>query len=104
PVNIESTADSFVLTLFAAGLSKEKIQLSVQGEVLTIAYPGTMPAADSSRYTHQEFQDLGFERTFQLNGKVLAERINASYADGILTVTLPKDPAATPPAQTIAVG
>lgn len=104
PVNIESTTDSFMLTLFAAGLSKEKIQLSVQGEVLTIAYPGTTPVANDVSYTHQEFRDLAFERNFQLSGKVLVESIKASYDDGILTVTLPKDPAANPPAQTIAVG
>ena len=104
PVNIETTADSFVLTLFAAGLRKDKIQLSVQGDVLTVAYAGTAPAADGPRYTHQEVRDLSFERTFQLNGKVLTENISAQYTDGILTVTLPKDPAANPPAQTIAVG
>lgn len=108
PVNIETTDTSFVLTLYAAGLVKEHIQLSVQNDVLTIAYRSPAPPdgaeeAGNTRYTRREFRDPAFERTFQLNGKVLAEGIQASYAEGILTVTLPKNPAANQPAQPITV-
>ena len=109
PVNIESTDTSFVLTLFAAGLVKENISLTVQQDVLTIAYQGAEapPAATDAtpdpRYTRREFRNASFERAFQLNGKVLSEGISASYADGILTVTLPKNPATNQPAQTIGV-
>ena len=110
PVNIETTDASFVLTLFAAGLAKENIALTVQNDVLTIAYRGADAAAsdaaatpDDSRYTRREFRNASFERAFQLNGKVLTDGITAGYADGILTVTLPKNPATNQPAQTVSV-
>jgi HSP20 family protein len=109
PVNIETTDASFVLTLFAAGLVKENIQLQVQDDVLTIAYQGadagpeTGEAAPDARYTRREFRNAAFERAFQLNGKVLVEGITAQYAEGILTVMLPKNPATTQPAQAIPV-
>ena len=109
PVNIEATDESFVLTLFAAGLDKARIQLAVQNDVLTIAYPAAPPpaaaepAAAGPHYTRREFRDLPFERAFQLNGKVLTDQISARYADGILTVTLPKNPATNQPAQDISV-
>jgi HSP20 family protein len=106
PVNIETTETSFVLTLFAAGLVKENISLTVQNDVLTIAYQGTDAASDNSedpRYTRREFRNASFERAFQLNGKVLTDGITAAYADGILTVTLPKNPDTNQPAQTIGV-
>ncbi len=114
PVNIETTDASFVLTLFAAGIDKEHIQLAVQDDVLTIAYripeeqPGAGQAAGDGpaaerRYTRREFRNAPFERTFQLNGKVLVADITARYADGILTVTLPKNPAVNQPAQDISV-
>ena len=109
PVNIESTDTSFVLTLFAAGLTKENISLTVQNDVLTIAYqgtdavPGAAEAAPDPRYTRREFRNASFERAFQLNGQVLTDDITAGYADGILTVTLPKNPATNQPTQTIGV-
>lgn len=109
PVNIETTDTSFILTLFAAGLVKENIQLVVQDDVLTIKYQGTDAAPEAAdtapdpRYTRREFRNASFERAFQLNGKVLTEGITAQYAEGILTVTLPKNPAVNQPAQSISV-
>ncbi len=109
PVNIETTDSSFILTLFAAGLVKENISLGVQNDVLTVSYKGPSAAAageaeaEAARFTRREFHNESFERTFQLNGKVLVEGISARYADGILTVTLPKNPATNQPAQAIAV-
>lgn len=109
PVNIESTDTSFVLTLFAAGRTKENFTLAVQNDVLTISYQGTDTASDDAaaqpdpRYTRQEFRNASFERAFQLNGKVLVEDMAARYADGVLTVTLPKNPATNQAAQGIRV-
>lgn len=108
PINIESTDASFVLTLFAAGRRKEGFTLAVQQDILTIAYQGDAgadapDAAPDPRYTRREFRDASFERAFRLNGKVLAENIAAAYADGILTVTLPKNPDTNQPAQAISV-
>lgn len=107
PVNIETTETSFVLTLFAAGLVKENISLTIQNDVLTIAYQGTDTASENNdadpRYTRREFRNASFERAFQLNGKVLTDGITAAYAEGILTVTLPKNPDTNQPAQTIGV-
>ena len=109
PVNIEDAADSYILSLFAAGLIKENIKLTVKDDVLTIAYQGDdqQPAAAStasSSYTRREFRNASFERSFQLNGKVLAADITARYLDGILTVNLPKNPATNQPTQAINVG
>lgn len=105
PVNIEETPERFVLTLYAAGLRKESIQLTVQGDVLTIAYPGAAAEApaETGRFTRREFRDPSFERTFRLSGKVAIDGIGARYADGVLTVTLPKTPEAQQPPQPIAV-
>ncbi|TAE25413.1 MAG: Hsp20/alpha crystallin family protein [Cytophagales bacterium] len=111
PVNIEDTDSAFVISLYAAGLDKSKVSLTVKEDVLTIAYPGTQSQEGATEqpqtgFTYQEysFNAGGFERQFQLNNKVLTDQISATYADGILRVTLPKNPATNVPAQTIAVG
>lgn len=79
--------------------------------MLTIAYQGTEPTAAKSpadiaserRYTRREYANGSFERTFQLNNKVLTSDITSRYADGILTVTLPKNPATNQPSQSISI-
>ncbi|QMW05627.1 Hsp20/alpha crystallin family protein [Spirosoma foliorum] len=108
PVNIEETDAEYTISLYAAGLVKENVKLTVKDDVLTISYQSTdQPNAEeqsaSSKYTYQEYGNQSFERSFQLNDKVLTESISASYADGVLKVVLPKNPATNKPAQTISV-
>ncbi|TDE18283.1 Hsp20/alpha crystallin family protein [Dyadobacter psychrotolerans] len=102
--NIEESDSAFVISLYAAGLVKSNFKISVSEDVLSIAY--NLPEnsnTDSARYTHREYQPGSFERSFQLNGKVLTDSISASYTDGVLSVTLPKNPETNKPAQEIGV-
>jgi HSP20 family protein len=106
PVNIEETDSSFELSLFAPALVKENISIHVKDDVLTVAYnapeqPGEANAQHN--YRRREYSNGSFERTFLLNGKVLADNIKANYADGILKVSLPKNPETNKPAQDISV-
>ncbi|WP_420150101.1 Hsp20/alpha crystallin family protein [Spirosoma sp.] len=108
PVNIEETDIEYVISLFAAALAKENVKLSVKDDVLTISYQGTEPSdstenTSAGKYTYQEYSNRSFERSFQLNNKVLTENISATYADGVLKVVLPKNPETNKPAQTITV-
>ncbi len=106
-VNIGETDEAYTISLFAAGLTKEQVTLTVKDDVLTIAHPGAEPGTEDQpnmpTYTYQEYQPAAFKRSFRLNDKVLIEAISASYADGILTVTLPRNPETNKPAQTITV-
>ena len=101
--NIEETENEFTIWLYAAGLQKSNFNVSVTDDVLSIVY--TAPeAADTTKYSHVEYQPSSFSRSFQLNGKVLSNNITASYTDGVLKVTLPKNPDTNKPAQTVEVG
>ncbi|WP_020606255.1 Hsp20/alpha crystallin family protein [Spirosoma spitsbergense] len=105
PVNIEETDTEYVIALYAAGLVKEKVSLTVKDDVLTISYaPDSAGKTETGNTTYQEFSTHSFERSFKLNNKVLIESISATYTDGILKITLPKNPATNVPAQTITVG
>lgn len=107
PVNIEDTDSAFIIHLYAAGLVKENVKLSVKDDQLTISYQGNDTAnpdqPSNPQYTYQEHSGRSFERVFQLNDKVLTDQISATYTDGILKVVLPKNPATNKPAQTITV-
>jgi HSP20 family protein len=109
PVNIEETDTQYTILLYAAGLMKENVTLTVKDDVLRVAYPGAVQEGTArpvqGNFTYQEYNvnQGGFERLFQLNNKVLVDQVSANYADGILKVTLPKNPATNIPAQTIQV-
>lgn len=102
--NIEDTDTAFIISLYAAGLQKSDFTISISGDVLTIRY--TAPAAaenNANQYAHLEYQPGSFERSFQLNGKVITDSISAAYIDGVLKVTLPKNPETNKPAQQVKV-
>ncbi|MDB5241833.1 MAG: heat-shock protein Hsp20 [Spirosoma sp.] len=106
PVNIEETDTNFVISLYAAGLNKDQVKLTVKDDLLIISYPGHDQSANTDQpgnYTYQEYSQRSFERSFRLNNKVSTELITASYADGILKVVLPKNPDTNKPAQAISI-
>jgi len=102
--NIEENETEFIISLYAAGLVKSNFKVSASNDVLTIAYAAPKTSETTqSQYTHQEYEPGSFERSFQLNGKVLTESMSAEYTDGVLKVTLPKNPETNKPAQEINV-
>lgn len=102
--NIEETETAFIISLYAAGLRKNNFTISVTGDVLTIKY--TAPVNDQNnqnQFAHLEYQPSSFERSFKLNSKVITDNISANYVDGVLKVTLPKNPETNKPAQQVKV-
>jgi HSP20 family protein len=55
-------------------------------------------------YTYSERAYGSFERRIPLDAEVLADRVEAKFADGVLTVTLPKNPQAKGHARRIPIG
>lgn len=103
PVNIEEKPDSFELSLYAPSLVKENIRISTKDDVLTVSYSAPAEEAKEDSFTRREYQQDSFERSFVLNGKVDVEKISASYSEGVLKVTLPKNPATNRPAQNVQI-
>lgn len=103
PVNIEETDESFIVHLFAPALIKENLKVSTKDDRLTISYQGEERIEPKYKFNRKEFKNEGFERAFALNGKVLTEQISAAYTDGILKVTLPKNPETNIPEQNVLV-
>ena len=101
--NIEETDEFFIIHLFAPALIKEHLKVITKDDVLTITYTPKEEADTDKKFSRREYSNGAFERAFALNGKVLSENISASYADGILKVTLPKNPETNKPAVDIAV-
>ena len=105
PVNIQELQDRYELHLAAPGRNKSDFQLSVQDGILTIASRKQEESdlAAPQNWTRREFRTAAFERQFQLNEKMDADGITASYTDGVLVVTLPKLQSAQTPAKDVFV-
>jgi len=103
PANIEETESSFIIELFAPALVKENLKVVTKNDILTISYQPKEDADSSKKYSRREYSNGTFERAFSLNRKVLVENISASYTDGILKVTLPKNPETNTPEKDILV-
>lgn len=91
-VNVRETNDEFVIEVAAPGMSKKDFRINFQNNVLTISSEKKEEKNEKeNNYTRQEFSYQSFQRSFTVpHNDIDSEKINASYADGILHVKLPK--------------
>lgn len=89
--NIKELDDRYHIELSAPGYNKDNIKVSVEDDTLTITGElKTESQEKKDNYLKREFRSGNFKRSFNLNGMVNVEKIDAKYLDGILTVDLPK--------------
>jgi HSP20 family protein len=69
------------------GIKKENISINLEKEVLTIVAENKKEQEE--KYSFREFGS-NYKRSFTLPEDVNSDGINASYADGVLKVILPK--------------
>jgi len=89
--NIKENDSNYHVEVSAPGYKKDSINVSIEDDVLTIT--GEMKEESEEKkenYLKREFRSGSFKRSFNLNGMVDVDRIDAKYEDGILNVDLPK--------------
>jgi HSP20 family protein len=90
-VNISETKDEYKVTLAAPGLKKEDFHIHIDRNLLSISAEREDKKEEKENdYTRREYNFSSFSRTFNLPEGVNAEKIEASYHEGILKMTLPK--------------
>ena len=79
------------------GVNPEDVKLSLENNTLTIRGEKKQVAEEKTERVHRYERTYGiFERSFALPSTVEADRVEAEYANGLLTVTLPKVERAKP--------
>jgi HSP20 family protein len=94
-VDLEETKDVYIVKSDLPGLEKDKINLTVRENVLTIE--GVRQTANETQdqksgYYAQERSYGSFARSLSLPGPVDESKIVAEYKNGVLIITLPKVP------------
>src|SRR3989454_667161 len=84
-------------TLFRSGVKPEDVQVSLEGNVLTIHGTKQQVEEERTERVHRYERAYGaFERSFTLPATVDPRGIKATYDHGVLTLTLPKVEQAKP--------
>jgi HSP20 family protein len=94
-VDVYQDNDQFTVYAELPGLKKEEIEISLNGDTLTIS--GERKAEANADQGSRNERDFGkFQRSLYLPVAVNPEKVSASYKDGILKVLLPKAEEAKP--------
>lgn len=90
----ESDSD-FTLRLELPAVKPEDVDIQLSGNVLTVRGEKTEETEDKEKNYHSKERRFGsFMRRIQLPGDVNAEKVDATFKDGVLTITLEKIPEA----------
>jgi HSP20 family protein len=88
--DILDQGDKFVLKADMPGFKKEDIKIGIDGDVLTLSAEHQEEVNDSRKnFVRKERKYGALSRSFDIQG-IEANKISASYQDGVLTLELPK--------------
>ena len=90
-VDMHETQDLLVVTMDLPGLNEKDISLSITGDMLVLRGERRANAeVTQDSYYRGERWAGKFERTLPLPIPVQADKVKASYRDGVLTISMPK--------------
>ncbi|MGI5917807.1 MAG: Hsp20/alpha crystallin family protein [Anaerolineae bacterium] len=89
PIDVYSTDEEIVITASVPGVDPEKVDIIIEGDTLLIRGEFIAPL-DNVNYVVQERPYGKFQRSLQLNIPVQADKAEATFDKGLLTLTIPK--------------
>jgi HSP20 family protein len=101
-VDLSETDKEVTVTAELPGLEEKDIELLIEDGVLTLKGEKRAESEDKDRQFSERFYGR-FERRIALDAEVQVDKAQAHFRNGVLTVTLPKDPEAQPKARRIAI-
>jgi HSP20 family protein len=97
PVDIQETGDAYLFHAELPGLSKDDIQITLENNVLRVNGERKMEKDVKKDTYHRVERTYGtFTRTFTLPTQVDADKVQASFENGVLTISVPKAEQAKP--------
>jgi HSP20 family protein len=95
PLDAYITAEEIVIVANMPGVKPENVEITIEGDTLTIK--GERPAPfENVDYVLQERTYGKFQRTLNINVPVDANKAEAKFEDGLLTLIVPKAEAVKP--------
>jgi HSP20 family protein len=89
PIDAFTSEDAIVIKANVPGLKPEDLQITLEGDTLTIR--GELKnGAETRNYLLRERANGKFERVLTINTPLDANKVEANFEEGVLTLTLPK--------------
>jgi len=97
PTNVRETDDAYTVACEVPGLEMADLEVYVTGDQLTVSGTRTNTIPEEGVTLHRHERDAGqFSRAVTLPGPLDSARTEATLADGVLTVRIPKTEEAKP--------
>ena len=87
--SVVEAADGCTLEVEMSGVNKERLEISVDNNELTIVGRRSLPAVEGT-LIHRESRPENYRRTFEIDPSIDANKISAKIDQGVVTLTLPK--------------
>ncbi len=79
------------------GMKSEDVHVEIEDHVLTVSgETGDTVEKEGDRYHYRERYSGSFRRSLRLPNTIDADKVDASFENGVLNITLPKMPQAQP--------
>ncbi len=89
-VDIYETNEEIILMAEMPGVDEKSIEVTLDNDVLTIRGKAMPVVPEGYELVYSEYEVGDFERSFSINESIDADKIDAQYHNGVLTVRLPK--------------
>jgi HSP20 family protein len=89
PMDAYRVGDKFVAHFDLPGVDPGSIDLSVEGNTLTISAERSVPQLENAEWSVAERPFGSYTRQLVLGRSLDTERLEASYHDGVLTLSIP---------------
>jgi len=96
-VDVRETAEEFFVRMDLPGVASKDVKVSVFEDTLTVSGERRESTeAKDVKWHYVERSHGSFERRFQLGKTVQADKVSATYQDGVLEIRVPKAEQAKP--------
>jgi HSP20 family protein len=96
PVNVIEDANGITLSADLPGVPKDKLNLMVEADTLTIEGEVSLELPEGMESLHAEVNLPRYRRVFTLSKELNADQIAAEFANGVLKLRIPKAAHAQP--------
>jgi HSP20 family protein len=92
PVNIKENETGYLLEVIAPAFEKNDFQIKLDDNILTISAErkNETEVNPKEKQIRKEYSFNDFKRSFTIDEKIDATKIEASYVNGVLKLNLPK--------------
>jgi HSP20 family protein len=88
--NLYETAEGFILQIPMPGVNPDAVEITVQQEGVAVKWQTNVNVPENATTHWSGFSVGQYQQSFSLPAPINADKVEASYQNGILTLNLPK--------------